>query len=351
MATSLSNIRLQVRDRLTETYALVTPAQPSANVVGTPGAKTISYRVSANNAAGETLASAAVTVTTAAAALDATHYVALSWGPVSNATSYNVYRSATDGTPSTTGRIGTTGHLTFSDTGIAASGSLPTENTTGLIYPFWSETDLLNIIINGCKDLWRGIIDLHQGHFVTIDATNVSLTAGATELTGVPTDCFRVLSLEPRDITQDGSARGMLFKPKPYKSAEFQRDRSLGTLNLSYPTWIYYDILNPGPSVGAPSIVVSRKLDATLPLRLVYVHTLPALDETSDNPIPGESDNALIAWATAYARANEHPEGMPDAAWLSIYATDKQSLLTALTPRQEQEEEVVEDIFSGAWGN
>ncbi len=49
----------------------------------------------------------------------------------------------------------------------------------------------------------------------------------------------------------------------------------------------------------------------------------------------------------AWARAKQSSDGTPDAGWLAIYSTDKQGLLTALTPRQEQEEEVVEGMFEG----
>ncbi len=43
---------------------------------------------------------------------------------------------------------------------------------------------------------------------------------------------------------------------------------------------------------------------------------------------------------------------VPDPGWLAVYATEKQGLLVALTPRQEQEEETVVGMFedmSGAW--
>jgi hypothetical protein len=49
----------------------------------------------------------------------------------------------------------------------------------------------------------------------------------------------------------------------------------------------------------------------------------------------------------AWARAKEREDRSPDPAWFATYSTDKQSLLTALTPRQEQEEEVVEGLFDG----
>jgi hypothetical protein len=354
MATTLGAIRSKVRERLVEFYAITAPGKPTATVHGTAGTKTISYKITALNALGETTASQVVTVTTANATLSGSNFIELTWVELDGATSYNVYRTATNGTsPTTTGLIGNTSSLSFNDTGLAGdSSSVPTENTTGVTNPFWSEDELLNIIIDGAKDLWRKIIDLHQNHFTTIDATNVTHAAGLTQLSGVPADCFRVLSIEPRDITENSTGRQVNYKPKKYTSAQFIADRSLGTLTPDYSTSIYYDILNAGSPVAAPTIVVSRILSSTLNIRLTYVHTLDvsAMTEDDSNPIPGESDNALIAWGVAYARAKERDDRMPDPGWLSVYATDAQGLMTALTPRQEQEEEVVEDLFAGQWG-
>lgn len=349
MATSLKTIRLKTRQRLQEIYALTTPGSPLVSPQGTPSTKTISYKITAYNSVGESDVSQAGTTTTAAATLNSTNFNRLTWTAVDGATGYYIYRTATDGTsPTTLGKIGTTTSTTLDDTGLAGdSATAPTTNASGLTNPFWTEDELTQITIDGCKDLWRGIIDLHKGHFTTIDATNVSLTASSSTLTGVPSDCFRVLSLEPRDITDSSTSRYVMFKPAPYQSAQFTRDRTMASLDASYPSWVYYDILNAGSPVAAPSIVVSRQLTTAMNLRLVYVNTLAALTESSNNPIPGESDNALIAWTVAFALAKQRPDLMPDAGWLSIYATDKQALFTALTPRQEQEEEVVEDFFQG----
>ncbi len=84
----------------------------------------------------------------------------------------------------------------------------------------------------------------------------------------------------------------------------------------------------------------------------MYVYTLPTLLDTDSNPIPGESDNALIAWCVAYAKAKEQEteQRVPDPGWLAIYNTEKQGLLVALTPRQEQEEEIAEGLFEGTDG-
>jgi hypothetical protein len=259
-----------------------------------------------------------------------------------------VYRVATNGTsPVTTGKIGsTTAALTIDDTGLAGDTlTAPTVNTSGLDSPFWTEQELLDILILGTQDLWRAIVDLHQGHFTTIDATNVSLAANTSSLTGVPADCFRVLMIEPRDLTASNTTRYINFKPKQYHGQVFQSARSLSAGAPAQVGTIYYDILNAGSPVAAPSIVIAPMVTSAVTLRLVYVAVLPTLVESDNNPIPGESNNALISWTVAWARAKEREDHSPDPAWFATYSTDKQSLLSALTPRQEQEVEVVESMF------
>lgn len=353
--TSLSVIREHVRERLLETLALTTPGSPLVAAQGTPGATTMFYRIAARNHAGTSIASQVTTITNAAATRTSTNFNRLTWQAVPGEDyGYDVYRTNADGTISLstlTGLIATTaaGVTTVDDTGLLAiTFNPPVVNTSGITAPFWTEQELLDILILGCKDLWRAIIDLHQGHFTSIDETNVSAVASATTLTGVPTDCFRILMIEPRDLTQFSSTRYVYFKPKQYHSLAFQSARSQsGSISTDQTTAVFYDILNAGSPVVAPSIVIAPVLTTALTLRLVYVHVLPTLAESSDNPIPGESDNALISWGVAWARAKEREDRMPDPAWLATYSTDKQSLLVALTPRQEQEEEIVEGLFDG----
>lgn len=350
MATPLSTIRQLVRERLLETLALTTPGSPLVSAQGTPGSKTIGYAIVAKNNAGTSAVSQTTTITNAAATLNGTNFNRLNWQAVPGETNgYDVYRIATNGIPVTTGLIATTatGITTLDDTGLAGDGATaPTVNTSGLDAPFWTEQELLDILILGAKDLWRAIVDLHQGHFTTINEDDVSIVANATTLTGVPTDCFRVLMLEVKDFTAANDYRYTAFRPKQYHSPTFQSARAdTAALVGNRPATVYYDILNAGSPVVAPSIVIAPTLSANIDVRLVYVHVLPTLTENSDNPIPGESDNALVSWGVAWARAKEREDKMPDPAWLATYATDKQSLLTALTPRQEQEEEIVEGLF------
>jgi len=351
MATTLSTLRRYVRQRLLEYYALVTPGSPLVSPQGTTGASTWSYKITATNGVGETEVSQAGSTATGNATLTGSNFNRLTWTAVPFATGYKVYRTSVATSPTTTGLIGSPSSPTFDDTGIAGDSATPPEvNTSGLSAAFWTEDELLQIMILGARDLWRAIVDLHQGHFTTIDATNVSLTASSSTLTGVPVDCFRVLSLEPRDLSQSASTRNVTFRPMPYQSRQFMEARASSSFSPSEGGVIYYDILNAGSPVAAPSIVIAPQISSAMNCRLVYTNTLAALTESSNNPIPGESDNALIAWTTAWARAKDREDRMPDPSWLAPYATDKNALLVALTPRQEQEPEVVEDFFSEYWG-
>jgi hypothetical protein len=85
-------------------------------------------------------------------------------------------------------------------------------------------------------------------------------------------------------------------------------------------------------------------------LRFVYVPTLATMTAASTVPIPGEADNALIAWTVAYARAKERDDRSPDPGWLTVYATEKQHLLQSLGLRQLQEPEYVKAMFEEYWG-
>lgn len=207
---------------------------------------------------------------------------------------------------------------------------------------FWTDAELLDILNDGVKDLWGAILDVHGDHFITVDATNVSLAASGTSLTGVPADCFRVQTIEPRDLTETGAANSLVFVPRNYKDPSFAAARGLSAQDPSSVTVVYYHITGVGAPAAAPVIYTAPILNTAVLLRFVYN---PTAVTTTNNPIPGESDNALKAWTIAFARAKEREDRMPDPGWLATYATEKSHLLTRLTPRQEQEPEVVEDFF------
>ncbi len=208
---------------------------------------------------------------------------------------------------------------------------------------FWSDAELLDLAKHGINDLWGAILDLHQEHFLTIDETNVSLAADATSLSGVPADVFRVHLIEPRDLTSSGAARNLVFEPKDYNHADFAGARSMSAQGVEGQT-VFYALISAGAPVGAPVIKTAPKLNTSVLLRLAYVPTFGALTASDNNPIPGEGDQAVIAWIVAYARAKEREDRSPDPEWLAIYGTEKKNLLTRLTPRQTQEPDTVEDV-------
>src|SRR3990167_2760662 len=212
----------------------------------------------------------------------------------------------------------------------------------------WTDAELLDFGNLGIKDLWKGIIDLHEEHFLTNDITNVSISASASQMSSVPADVFRIHTIEPVDLSSSGSARGVMFIPKRYNHPDFVQARSIQAVSPTHAFTMFYKLVSAGPPVSAPVIYCAPKLSSAMAagtIRLVYVPTLAAVTTSSNNPIPGESDMALVAWIGAYARSKERDDRSPDPNWLAVYQTEKSNLLTALTPRDEEEREAAEGLF------
>lgn len=215
---------------------------------------------------------------------------------------------------------------------------------------FWTDDELKDILKLGVMDLWGAILDLHQDHYFNVveteGADGVRLDAGASQLTNVPDDCFRVMLIEPLRTNLDPfGGLACAFVPRKYNHPDFISARSWANDESALTAGvIYYDVTGPGAPVAAPVIRIAPRISTTVKLRLAYY---PMLDVNDTNPVPGGSDNALKAWTIAYANAKEGPQGsrIPDAGWLSVYATEKQTILTRMTPRQEQEADVVDGLF------
>jgi len=208
---------------------------------------------------------------------------------------------------------------------------------------FWSDAELVSLVNLGIKDLWRALNDNFQDYFLTNDATNVSMVASALTLTGVPADVAVIRGIEPRDPAAYPNIR---FESRNYMHALFQQARaSQSGMDPSQGGTIYFWTTGAGAPVAAPTVYVAPTLTTTLLLRLVYAPTLVLKTASDANPIPFESDQALIAWTVAFALAKRKENQTPDAEWMSIYATEKSHILTAATPRQTQDEEVAEGLF------
>jgi hypothetical protein len=113
---------------LTTNNILPAPASVVATPSGTGGtllAGTYYYKITAINAIGETVGSAEASATTSGS----TSSVALTWGAVTGATSYRIYRGTTAGGESV---YYTSASANYTDTNAASNaGSPPATNTTG----------------------------------------------------------------------------------------------------------------------------------------------------------------------------------------------------------------------------
>jgi hypothetical protein len=223
-----------------------------------------------------------------------------------------------------------------------------TESTVVNKDEFWSDTELFRDAAAGIRDLWRDIVDLKQEHYLTIDSSNVSLPANSSALIGVPTDVHKVYMIEPRTLSTSGANYSLAFVPRDYNSIEFQNARSRAATEATNDT-ICYAVTQQGAPVGAPVILVAPQVTSAVLLSFCYVPTLGQLTINSVIPIPGEADNAVVAWTVAFARGKEREDRAPDPAWLSIYSTEKNHLLQSLGLRQLQEPTYSEAVFEAYW--
>lgn len=137
-----------------QTYtALTTPVGLAITPTGTSGSTTYSYRVSAFNSVGETLACATVNTTTGNATLNATNYNALAWTATANAVGYNIYGRYATGLGET--YMGTVYTNSYDDKGgdDPSLSILPTEanSTLGIIgsMPIFA---ISRIFVSGIED-------------------------------------------------------------------------------------------------------------------------------------------------------------------------------------------------------
>lgn len=124
--------RVSVEHRFTGTTGPIDNlSAPTVSVsnIGSTGATTYGYRVSAINSVGETLASSTVTTSTGNSSLSGSNYNRISWSRVIGATGYKVY-GRTSGSELLMATVTTANH--FDDTGVVTpSGALPSSNSTG----------------------------------------------------------------------------------------------------------------------------------------------------------------------------------------------------------------------------
>lgn len=226
---------------------------------------------------------------------------------------------------------------------------------SGAISPdlFWDDAELLAHTIAGCKDLWRALVDLYQDHFVRINTTLV-LPAAADALTGVPADLFRILHLTPLNTNADtGSPVRFRKAGGGLTGLDFTAAMARNSLDTSSGGLVYYALVNAGSPVMKPEIQTAPRVNAVVACRLVYVPTLPGtLTLESVNPIPGESDHALMAWSASYALGKQNSDGTfaPEPTWLQVYATEKESIKIVSEPRDASAPVVRRGVFDDLFG-
>lgn len=214
---------------------------------------------------------------------------------------------------------------------------------------FWSSAELRRDMKSCQKDLWRAIVDLKGEHYLTITTDRVSVVSGQTDLIGVPTDVHKVYNVEVADPSVSSSTSKLFFTPLDWNHKLFASARSHATLDPQAGGEIYYAIIGQGAPVGAPTIKIAPLLSTDVALSFAYVPTINTIDDDDYIHIPGEADNAIVAWTIAYSRAKEREDRAPDPAWLAIYATEKRNLLQSLGLRQYQEVQVADGMFSELW--
>lgn len=213
---------------------------------------------------------------------------------------------------------------------------------------FWSDAELLVYLNAGIKHLWRRIGPLYEDHFFTRDVTNVSLAASASSLTGVPADVAYVIGIFPR--TRASAPNLRFIDAQRYNNPKMEAARGQATMDPASGGDLYYAVTGAGGPVAAPTIYVAPVLTSTLPLEFVYVPNLAAVTGASSNPVPGESDQALVSWVVAHALARSSDTQAPDPSWLTLYGKYVEELCAALDQRTQDDDVFVEAMFEEYWG-
>lgn len=187
---------------------LSNPTITSVVTGGTTGSAVWGYKIVAKLADGTTTAASPQVTTTSnngASTLDATHTQTISWSAISGATSYDVYRTQSGGTPSSLGKIGNSTGTNLVDTGLAGdSSTAPSTNNTGAIQLAVSgsavDTGFFRSAL-GMFEINSGSIGLYGGinagflqmqPLANVSAPTVTPTGG----TGAKTYAYTVVALD-----------------------------------------------------------------------------------------------------------------------------------------------------------
>jgi hypothetical protein len=216
---------------------------------------------------------------------------------------------------------------------------------------FWTDAELLRYMNGAIRDLYRRIKDQQQDEFFVEDTSNVTALAGTRALSGWPTNVAEIRGIRPRD----GAAYPTLrFWPRKWTDYDFQASDLASDIDPRTGGDLYYVPVGASGPVGTMQVLIAPRLTADVPLTVAYV---PSRDEitvaTTVNPIPGESDMALVYYAVAHALART-PHGdvaslHPHPGYLQLFEQEAAKILVATSPRQSDEPLVTEALFELYW--
>lgn len=211
---------------------------------------------------------------------------------------------------------------------------------------YWSDAELLRYMNRGIRDAWRQISVTNQNYQFQIDVA-ATLDANATTVTGVPSNLSVLFQIESVDMV----AHPITFIGKEYTSADFQNARrQADAQDPTQPAVVYYCLTGAGAPVAAPTIHVAPTVSAQVALAIAYRPTIGAeLAASGTVPLPGEVDQALVHWTVAHALGRERGDAAPDSTRMGWYQSEIDKILVAITPRDEQEDQVVEAMFEPYW--
>lgn len=196
--------------------AILTPALPTptadtfvlADVGGTlPDSTTYYYRVSAINAAGETLAFAEVSQATGTGGAGDEHVITVAWEEVEGATGYRVY-GRTTGAQEFMAEVDGGDTLTFDDDGsLTPDGDLPVANTTG-----GEPGTSSDVVVAAGASVNIGIY--------TSDAGGIPANEGADVYMDTPGNDIRVYTLSGNDPVRSFAGPGTFRVRRGYTSVD-----------------------------------------------------------------------------------------------------------------------------------
>lgn len=232
--------------------ALSTPTGLGVTATGTTGSTAYSYRVSAFNSIGETLACVSVAIANGNAVLSATNYNALAWSTVSGATGYNIWGRKATGLGET--YMGTVyGVLVYNDQGgdEPSLSLLPPEgNTTTGVKGTMAEFAISRIFTAGNPDytsrLTFGGVGTNIGNF-----SGSSIGGGSVDV--FRNDGAKIRAIKPFQggviVWKDNAIYKFSFTDEGFQKLE-EITRSFGGISYRGVKHVENDIIFPARKDG-----------------------------------------------------------------------------------------------------